>query len=135
LEQLNFAELAFWEQNVVPVRVNQVKAPVWNGDTGEELVEVEQLLDDPDYPINAPIRRKEPPDFATILQEKKPPVGVELSPTRDLWDRRQQVERWVERTHVVRDIPERADAQVRSLWLIRPLRKGDRPTPVGMKAY
>jgi len=134
LDVLNFAELSFWEEHVVPVRVTNVKEQ-WTATRGEELVEIEQLFGDAEFPINPPIRQKEPPDFATILQDKRPPIEVELSDTSDLWDRERQQERWIEPLYFVREIPERAAGPARTLRLSRAITRNDSRTILGWRGY
>lgn len=76
LEYLNLAELAFWEEHVVPVEVVDAKV-TWKDDIGTEKVVVSQLTDDPGMPLNPLVRKQHVPDFSLILQDKAA-VRVEL---------------------------------------------------------
>ena len=137
LEQLNFAELAFWEEKVVPVRVKEVHVAAEGGQRKEEI-EIEQLLDDKEFPPNSPIRQPHPPDFATILEDKNlTRTRVELSDTPDLWDRERQQARPVEAQWQIRvdTLADRLGGPLRALRLVRTLAADEEPTPVGFRGY
>ncbi|NLS96377.1 MAG: AAA family ATPase [Planctomycetaceae bacterium] len=133
LDYLNLAELAFWEEHVVPVRVEE-STVTWKNDIGTEKVVIRQLEGQADMPHNRLIRRRQIPDFSVILREKSE-VRVELSNDQRLWDRQNGRTVWVSADFEVRDVPQCGSGQHELTLYREGLARADARTPCGLTAW
>lgn len=131
LEYLNKAELSFWEANIVPVKVSHASIRRMPNGERHECLDVVPLRDDDDFPPNPNIRGRPTPSFVQILQDKVPPIRVQLAPYSRLWDEATDRISFIEPTHVLTE----ADEEKQRIRLLRTLRAGDTTLTAGHRAY
>jgi hypothetical protein len=131
LDYLNKAELSFWEANIVPVVVKRSRKHPADHGRLREYLDVVPLRDDHEFPPNPNIRNRPTPDFGQILQDKSPPIRVQLAPHSRLWDEATDRITYIEPNYIIGEV----DTEQQRLHLRRDLRPRDGAIAQGYRAY